>query len=209
MVLAVVVAALVAGGGAFAAVTLLTGKHHSPGAQSSGTPTVHAPQSHSAPATPAQSSSSTATSSPTASKPASPSVSPSPSGVAVAPGVNNPAEAGVVAYLNSYFTAINSHDYTAYNNLLVPSLQANDSQSTFNSGFGTTKDKAETLTSIADTGGGGEAATVKFTSNQSLADSASNSTCTHWTITLYLQPNGSGYLDGPAPAGYHAAFAAC
>jgi hypothetical protein len=209
IVIAVVVAVLVAGGGAFAAVTLLTGKHHNNagGPTSSPTPRHSSPT---APTSPAQSA--TATSSPTTSSSptASPTVSPTPSGVAVGQGVaGNAAEPGVVAFLNSYFKAINAHDYAAYNALLEPQLQQNDTQSSFDNGYGTTHDSAETLTSIAGTGGGGEAATVSFTSHQSAADSATNSTCTSWIITLYLEPNGQGYLDGPAPSGYHASFQAC
>jgi hypothetical protein len=212
LIIAIVVAVLVAGGGAFAAVTLLTGKHNKTVAQPTTSATVH----KSATPSPAQSAtatpSPTTSSSPTASPTGSPTVSPTPSGVAAGPGVTgNAAEPGVLAFLNSYFAAINAHDYAAYNALLDPQLQQNDSQATFNHGYGTTKDSAETLTGITDTGGGGEAATVAFTSHQSAADSATNSTCTSWTITLYLEPNpnGTGYLDGPAPSGYHASYQAC
>jgi hypothetical protein len=210
-VIAIVVAVLIAGGGAFAAVTLLTGKHNHTAGGPASTPTVHQ-STPAASVSPTQSATSapTTSSSPTTSPTASPTVSPTPSGVAAGSGVTgNAAEPGVVAFLNSYFTAINNHDYAAYNALLDPQLQANDSQSTFDSGYATTRDSAETLTSIADTGGGGEAATVSFTSHQSVADSATNSTCTSWTITLYLEPNGNGYLDSPAPSGYHASYQAC
>jgi len=213
LVIAIVVAVLVAGGGAFAAVTLLTGKHNHTVSQPSSTPTVRK-SSPSAPTSPAQSatatSSPTISSSPTTSPTASPTASPTPTGVAAGPGVTgNSAEPAVVAFLNSYFTAINAHNYAAYNALLDPQLQQNDSQSTFDSGYATTKDSAETLTGITGTGGGGEAATVSFTSHQSPADSATNSSCTSWTITLYLEPNGTGYLDSPAPSGYHASYQAC
>jgi hypothetical protein len=213
IVIAVVVAVLLAGGGAFAAVTLLAGKHNHPVSQPSNTPTVHRP-SPTPSTSPTQSASPTpsptTSPSPTASPSVSPTVSPTPTGVAAGPGVTgNSAEPGVLAFLNSYFTAINAHDYTAYNALLDTQLQQNDTESSFNNGYATTKDSAETLTSIADTGDGGEAATVSFTSHQSIAQSASNSTCTNWTITLYLEPNGTGYLESPAPSGYHASFSAC
>ena len=206
IVIAGVVAVLVAGGGAFAAVTLLTGKHH-PGSAPSSTPTI---QSSATTPSASASSSPAASSSPTASPTASPTGSPTPSGITAGTGVEgNPAEPGVVAFLNSYFAAINAHDYAAYNALLDPQLQKNNSQSTFDSGYATTKDSAETLTRIADTGGGGEAATVSFTSHQNPADTPTHTECTSWTITLYLEPNGTGYLEGPPPAGYHASYQAC
>ena len=114
-----------------------------------------------------------------------------------------------MAFLGKYFTAINTHDYAAYSSLLDSQEQSVNTRSSFETGYGTTRDSGETLTSISDTGGGNEAATVSFTSHQSPAESASKTACTSWTITLYLQPNGSGYLIGAAPAGYHASYQAC
>jgi hypothetical protein len=195
---------LAVGGGAYLLVSRFTG--HKLAAPPSGNPTVSAPAAGTT--TPA-SHSATATASPTQSATAGPKVSPSPV-VSVAAGVAaNPAEPAVTAFLNRYFTAINSHDYATYNSLLDAEEQKPDTRSSFDAGYGTTSDSAETLTGIAGTASGGEAATVSFTSQQSPADSPTKTSCTSWTITLYLQPNGSSYLIGPAPAGYHASYRAC
>lgn len=217
LIAVIIVVLLAVGGGAYALVAHFTG--HKTNASPSSHPTISAPAKPTASAnsTPTASVSATATASPTASPSGSPSGSPtaSPSnsaaaGLIVSPAASaNPAEPGVAALVTKYFTAINAHDYTAYNNLLNPQEQAADTPSSFQSGFSTTKDMNEKLTGIADTGGGGEAATLSFTSHQSAAHSATGTACTSWTITLYLQPNGSSYLIGPAPAGYHAQYAAC
>lgn len=198
LIAVLIVVLLAVGGGAYALVSRYTS--HKTAASPSGQPTQSAPSS--APTTP---SGSTPSASPTASPTAS-----SSNGVIVQPGAaSNPAEPGVVAFVNRYFTAINSHDYAAYNSLLVPKLQAINTRSDFETGYGTTTDSAQTLTSLTATSSGGEAATLTFTSNQSPAESPTKTSCTHWTITLYLEPNGGSYLIASAPSGYHAAYQAC
>ncbi|WP_300610002.1 hypothetical protein [Trebonia sp.] len=130
--------------------------------------------------------------------------------MSIAPGVAaNSATPAVQALLNRYFTAINTRNYTAYNSLLDAQLQASDTSSSFYSGYATTKDSAETLTSIADTGAGDLAATVSFTSHQNPADSINNSSCTMWTITLYLVPQGSSYVITAPPSSYHSTHLNC
>jgi hypothetical protein len=130
--------------------------------------------------------------------------------VAVAPAAaGDPDAPRVQLLLERYFTAINSHDYGAYGSLLDAQMRQLNPPSTFASGYATTRDSAETLTGITDTGGGSLAATVSFTSHQSPADSINNSSCTAWTITLYLRPQGSGYLIGAPPADYQPAHQNC
>jgi hypothetical protein len=192
-----VVIFLAAAGGAYA----LVAKHSHGSAAAPPTQSASIPATQSAPASPTA---------PTTAPPTSASASAS-SGVtvAVAPAAaSNAAAPQVTSFLNSYFTAINAHDYQAYDSLLDQQMQPYP-QSSFDAGFGTTTDSAETLTSITDTGSGGEAASVTFTSHQQPTDSPDNSSCDHWSITLFLVPNGSGYLDGPPPSGYHAAYQAC
>jgi hypothetical protein len=206
-----VVVLLAVGGGAYALVSHFTG--HKTTAQPSSQPTVSAPATTPSAVTSAPTPSATATASPTRS--ATPSHTASPTakhkaGVTVsAAAAANPAEPGVAALVNQYFSAINTHDYTAYNSLLEPQQQAADTLSSFKAGYGSTTDSNENLTGITSTGSGGEAAVLSFTSHQNAADSATHTTCTSWTITLYLKPNGSSYLIGPTPPGYHAHFAAC
>lgn len=191
-----VVVLLAVGGGAYALVSRFTG--HKNAAPPPGSPTVSAPAAPGNGAT-----------TPASSPAASPTGSPSP-GVSVAAGLAaNPAEPAIAAFLARYFTAINSHDYAAYSSLLDSREQSVNTPSTFNAGYGSTNDSAEALTAITGTGGGDQAATVSFTSHQTPAESPTKTSCTSWTITLYLQPNGGSYLIGPAPAGYHASYRAC
>jgi hypothetical protein len=203
MIAAVVVLVLAAGGGAFAVVSSLTG--NSTGGHSSGQPTSAAPTqpASSAPAaTTTAPASHTATASPSASKKAS-TVAMSPSAAA------SHAAARVRTLLERYFAAINAHNYAAYSSLLDAQMQQNNPQSKFASGYATTRDSGEKVTSIADTGGGGVAATVTFTSHQNPADSINNSSCTAWTITLYLQPQDGSYVIGVPPADYRSIHQDC
>ena len=115
----------------------------------------------------------------------------------------------VTALLDRYFSAINRHDYAAYAQLLDPQALARSPASAFSSGDGSTADSDETLTGLADTSSGGVAAAVTFTSRQQPADSPDHSACDAWSITLYLVPQGTGYLIGLPPAGYQASYASC
>jgi len=207
MIAAVVVLVLAAGGGAFAVVSSLTGNNtggHPSAQPTSAAPTQPASSGAAAPAT------GPASPTTTASPSASPKAPAKKSTVAVSPSAAaNPASARVRTLLEHYFAAINSHDYATYSSLLNAQMRLNNPQSKFASGYATTRDSAEKLISIADTGGGGVAATVTFTSHQNPADSINNSSCTAWTITLYLQPQDGGYLIGVPPAGYRSAHQDC
>jgi hypothetical protein len=135
-------------------------------------------------------------------------------GVAVASGVasagaGNAALPRVIALLDRYFSAINQHDYAAYASLLDPQLLQRTSASAFYSGDGSTTDSGATLTGLSDTNAGGVAAAVTFTSRQQPADSPDHSACDDWSITLYLVPQGSGYLIGLPLAGYQASYTSC
>lgn len=114
----------------------------------------------------------------------------------------------VTALLQSYFTAINQHDYAAYASLLAPSMLQQNSASGFASGYGSTADTDEILTAISATSSG-LAATVTFTSTQQPAESPDNSSCDDWDITLYLAPGGSGYLIQVPPSTYSATYTPC
>jgi hypothetical protein len=121
----------------------------------------------------------------------------------------SPAAAQVTALLNQYFNAINTRNYAEYSSLLNPQMRADNSAASFAAGYATTKDSAETLTSISSTGGGGLAAAVSFTSQQSPAQSVDDSPCNDWQLTLYLVPQGSGYAIAPAPSGYQPSYSDC
>jgi hypothetical protein len=208
LIVVATVVVLGAGGGAYA----LARPHGGTKAQPPSTPVVTAPPGTvapavTAPAAPVVNASASPTTSPSV------SVTPSPTRtgtVQVAPGAaGDPAEPGVEAYLNRYFSAINSRNYNAYQSLLDAQEQQGNSRSTFDSGFATTKDSDEVLTGIQDTGGGSLTANASFTSRQSTGDSVDGSACNDWQISLYLVPQGSGYVMTAAPAGYHAGYTDC
>jgi hypothetical protein len=208
LIIVATVVVLGAGGGAYA----LARPHGGTKALPPARPSVTAPPSTGAPAVDAPAAPVVnASASPTASPSVSVTPSPTRTGtVQVAPGaVGDPAEPGVEAYLNRYFSAINSRNYNAYQSLLDAQEQQGNSRSTFDSGFATTKDSDEVLTGIQDTGGGSLTANVSFTSRQSTGDSVDGSACNDWQISLYLVPQGSSYVMTAAPAGYHAGYTDC
>ena len=203
IVIVAVVVVAAAGGGAYA---FARSQRHT--TQPPSQPTATGQPSTAGPST---SPTATASPSPTASPSASPTPSPTNTGtVQVAAGVaSDPAEPQVVAYLNHYFSAINAHNYNAYNSLLDAQEQQGNSRSTFDSGYATTKDSNEVLTGIDDTGGGSVTAHVSFTSQQNAGNSVDGSACNNWQISLYLAPQGNSYVMTAAPAGYHAAYTDC
>ena len=200
-----VAAVLVLAGGGFAAWKFL-GHHPTQHPSAAGSSTGAANQTGSS------SSGSPAANSPSP-LPTTPSSSPTAAGasggfpVAVsATAAQQAGEAQVLSFLQTYFTAINNHDYGQYASLVTSAQRPTPGE--FESGFGTTTDSNATLTAVTPYGSGA-AATVKFTSNQSPADSPDGASCDAWRITLYLQPHGAGYRIGPAPPGYHAHYRAC
>jgi len=189
----VVVVVLAAGGGAFALVSSSPSGHPAAG-----------PSARPATAAPSRVATTTAPATPT------PSAAVSPGTVVVAAGAAaNPAAPQVTALLNQYFNAINTRNYAEYSSLLDAQMRAADNPASFAAGYMTTKDTAETLTSISSTGGGNLAATVSFTSQQSPADSIDQSPCNDWLLTLYLVPQGSGYVITAAPSGYQPTYSDC
>jgi hypothetical protein len=103
--------------------------------------------------------------------------------------------------LDRYFAGINSHDYAEYASTLDAGMQGNNSSSSFNTGYATTKDSDEVIDSIASNGSG-LVAVIAFTSHQASADSVDGSTCNNWQLTLPLVPQGSGYVITTPPSGY-------
>jgi hypothetical protein len=186
-----VIVVLAAGGGAYALATTL-GKHST--AQPSSSPGVGASTSASGAGGTAQS--------------ATPS--PALSLVALSPGVTaSGAEPQVETLLSHYFDGINTHSYTEYASTLNPAMQAKETSSQFVKGYASTTDSGMTLTDLASNSDGGLTATVTFTSRQSASQSVDNSACNAWTLNLYLVPQGSGYLIGPAPSGYQPTYSDC
>lgn len=130
--------------------------------------------------------------------------------VTVGPGAaGKPATPTIVKLLTSYFTAINSHDYTGYQALLDPRMRRSVTLARFAAGYRSTTDSAATLTGISAAPGGQTTADVTFTSHQDPSDGPDHSPCTTWDITLFLQRSPGGFLIGPARPGYHAAHHSC
>jgi hypothetical protein len=50
---------------------------------------------------------------------------------------------------------------------------------------------------------------VSFTSRQSPADSIDQSACNDWQLSLFLVPQGGGYVETAAPSSYHAVYTDC
>jgi hypothetical protein len=180
-----------------AGVSVLLVRHQSPA--SPGAQASHRPQA-------------TTSSSASPSSPATASASPPAAGglLSVAPSAARaPREAAVVAVLNSYFGAIDSHSYGAYEKLFSPAQRSSLSAAAFRAGYGSTTDSAERLHSITVTGAGQFAALVTFTSHQQAAQSPTQSSCTAWRITLYLVKQGRRYLLTAPPPGYAASYRGC
>lgn len=142
---------------------------------------------------------------------ASAAVPPSPGPqITVTPAAaSSPHETAVLSFLTSYFAAIDSHDFTAYQQLFSAPLRTTLSASAFSAGYGSTSDSAITLTSIGVAGSGGLVAQVTFVSHQQPAVSPTNSACTSWSVSLYLLEQGGSYLLEQPPPGYQASYTAC
>lgn len=115
----------------------------------------------------------------------------------------------VAAFLDKYFTAINSHSYHAYEALFIPQIQQGLTRAGFNSGYPGTIDSAIELTNISTAIDGDIEAVVKFTSHQTANAADNQESCTNWSISLFLTQDGGEYLIDRAPPGYHAASAPC
>jgi hypothetical protein len=155
------------------------------------------------PASPAATPSSTPSVTPTQTSPASTLV---PIGAGIA---NDARTAAVDAFATEYFMAINDHNYYQYLSLLSPANRQNVTQQTFDSGFSSTTDSQEMITAIVDEGSGVTGVTMSFVSHQHPSQSATHTSCTAWTITLFLERSGGRYYIGPALPGYQAQFSAC
>ena len=146
-------------------------------------------------------------SAPAASPAAPPAPGPQVSMAALA--ASSPYETDVLSFLGSYFTAINNHDFSAYQDLFSPELRADLSAASFSAGYSTTTDSAITVTSIGVIGSGELVAQVTFVSHQQPGASPTNSACTMWNVSLYLLQQGGSYQLQQPPAGYQASYRAC
>jgi hypothetical protein len=149
----------------------------------------------------------------TATRPASAPGSGAPAGqnglIVVSAVASAPNEAAVVAFLDRYFDAVNSHDFTVYKRLFILALRPRLSPASFSAGFGTTTDSGEQLHSISVIGGGEVDAAVTFIGRQATAGRPTDPTCTAWSVELYLSWRGTRYLLVAAPLWYQASDSGC
>jgi hypothetical protein len=112
----------------------------------------------------------------------------------------------IAALLDSYFDAVNRHQYSEYSSLFEPHHQLTAGQ--FRAGYRTTHDSNAVLVGLIAQRHG-LTATVTFQSHQQPASSPNHARCTDWRITLYLRRTGAVYLIGAPPAGYRASYHGC
>jgi hypothetical protein len=122
----------------------------------------------------------------------------------------NPDATAVATFASQYFSAINSHNFQAYDALLIPELQQGETAQSFSNGFGSSSDSDEILVAITVASNGDTAANLTFTSHQNASQAVDHTgTCTDWNITLFLESHGTGYLDGQTPSTYHSKSWSC
>jgi len=97
----------------------------------------------------------------------------------------------VVTLLDSYFSAINQHDFPAYRSLFIPAIRAG--MHNFGASYQSTHDSRARLAGLAATGPQGLAAMVTFVSHQDPAASPDHAACDRWHITLFIKRDGHGY----------------
>jgi hypothetical protein len=120
-----------------------------------------------------------------------------------------PEASAVARFVNSYFSAINTHDYASYLALLSPPLQQGMTQASFDSGYPGTFDSHATLRGVS-TDGSTVTARLAFTSHQRPDAADHFEGCTRWRISLFLEQGPEGYvISSNAPPGYHAWSAPC
>jgi hypothetical protein len=132
-----------------------------------------------------------------------------PDAVALGPNAaRQPGAHQIATFLATYFATINNHDYRAYIKLFDPQARPIQSRQQFLTGFRSTRDAGARLVRIS-AAATGPAAQIAFDSHQRAADSATQTACTSWRITLFLEKHGGSYLIGKAPATYHAQATSC
>jgi hypothetical protein len=122
---------------------------------------------------------------------------------------SEPHAAAIAAFLTRYFDAIDRHSYRQYRLLFSPSSRGALTAAGFTAGYGTTRDTHAVLRGLSTIAGGQVKAVVTFTSHQHASDSPTHTTCTTWSISLYLARTSSGYVIDSPPDGYKPSFQAC
>ena len=114
----------------------------------------------------------------------------------------------VVRLPNTYFSAINQHDFQAYSSLFIPAIRAG--MHNFGAAYNSTRDSQASLTGLSATGPHGLAAMVTFVSHQNPAESPDHAACDRWHITLFIKRHGTTYQIRRHQPGFPAdTFRAC
>jgi hypothetical protein len=120
-----------------------------------------------------------------------------------------PHAAAIAAFLTRYFAAIDHHSFGAYRSLFTPSGRTGLTAAAFTAGYGTTSDSHAVLHRISTAADGQIRAVVTFTSHQRASDSPTHTSCTTWSISLFLAKTSGRYVIETPPHDYKPSFRAC
>jgi hypothetical protein len=118
-----------------------------------------------------------------------------------------PGATAIQAVISKYFQAVNGRDYTAYQATQSPGNAMTAPR--FEAGFESTRDSAVLITGITTMPDGRPAADVTFTSRQQPQDGPDGESCTDWHVMMFLDSKAGTYTIGAPPNGYKAAYQAC
>jgi hypothetical protein len=118
-----------------------------------------------------------------------------------------PGATAIQAVISKYFQAVNGRDYTAYQATQSPGNAMTAPQ--FQAGFESTRDSAVLITGITTMPDGRPAADVTFTSQQRPQDGPDGESCTQWQMTIFFDGTGGNWTIGAPPSGYRASYQAC
>lgn len=116
---------------------------------------------------------------------------------------SHPSARAVVALLTSYFDSINDRNYTTYRKLHSKGVRADLSEKEFVKGYKTTNDSEILISGLGPGPDGRLLASVDFVSHQAAADGPEDGeTCTRWSVSKFLEKEGTAYRIGKSLKGY-------
>ena len=120
-----------------------------------------------------------------------------------------PAATAIATFVSQYFPRSTLIISRRTDSLLTPQQQQGQTARR-SARIRSSADSNEILVAINPTANGDTAATLTFTSHQNASQAVGGTgTCTDWNITLFLEPNGTGYLIDQAPSTYHPKYKSC
>jgi len=120
-----------------------------------------------------------------------------------------PHERQVLSLLERYFGAINAHDFPAYQKLFRPGLRSALSAAAFGSEYGSATDSDAILRGITPISSVRFAALVTFINHQQPGSGSASTSCTDWSVRLYLLREDGRYVLAKPPASYRPSTRSC